>query len=199
MLLALMLLLAVLMPVVLLAQVDSGEIPLGDVARSLRKNAAPANPVIDDDNLSDVMARADSRENGSPVLRYLMSGDRKGFQMAAPDVTCSLAFTANVKSLLSSTQYSQMDLPVSELPKLEGPATIEGDALNVTLFNATNWHVSEIAVAFTLVKKVAADGSGPGRSRRQIAMQEAASGEEAGYDNHLQDACGCASLDEGRV
>jgi hypothetical protein len=72
--------------------------------------------------------------------------------VSAPDVTCSLSFTANVKALLSS-QYAQMDLPAEDLSKLEGPATIEGDALTVNLLNATNWHVSEVAVALTVVKK----------------------------------------------
>jgi hypothetical protein len=146
-------LLAVLMPAGLRAQEDPNEIPLGDVARNLRKNTPAAKPVIDDDNLSEVMAEADSRQKFSSALRYVMSGESKGFQVSAPDVTCSLAFTASVKSLLSTPQYSEMDLPASDLAKLEGRATIEGDALTVTLFNATTWHVSEIAVAFTVVRK----------------------------------------------
>jgi hypothetical protein len=89
-------------------------------------------------------------------------------------VNCSLAFTANVKSLLSTNQYSQMDLPISDLPKLEGPATIEGDALTVSVFNATTWHISEIAVALTVVKKAvpresaASNGKGPGSSADSI-------------------------------
>ncbi len=150
----------VCIPVASRAQDDPNEVPLGDVARNLRKNAPVKKQVIDDDNLSDVMEQADSRQGFGSTLRYLMAGDNKGFQVAAPDVTCSLAFTANVKSLLSNTQYSQMDLPSADLAKLEGPATIEGDALTVTLFNATNWHLSEIAVAFTVVRKATADESG---------------------------------------
>jgi|1186.fasta_scaffold22857_2 hypothetical protein len=142
-----------LMPTALQAQDDPDEIPLGDVARNLRKNALPAKPVIDDDNLSEVMAQADSRQNASSNLRYVISGASKGFQASIPDVTCSLAFTANVKLLLAAPQYSEMNLPGSDLAQLEGPAVIEGDALTVTLFNASYWHVSEISVAFTLIKK----------------------------------------------
>jgi hypothetical protein len=63
-----------------------------------------------------------------------------------------LAFTANVKSLLSS-QYAQMELPASEVSKLEGPATVEGDTLIVSVYNQTDWHLSELAVALTIVKK----------------------------------------------
>ncbi len=147
-------LLAVLFPMRTAAQDDPNEAPLGDVARELRskKNPPAQKPVIDDDNLSQVMAQSASKQSFGSSLRYLMGGDSKGFQVAAPDVTCSLSFTANVKSLLSS-QYSQMNLPAADLVKLEGPATIEGDALSVSVFNATTWHVSEVAVALTVVKK----------------------------------------------
>lgn len=152
--LVVMLGLMALMPVRMLAQDDPNETPLGDVARNLRKKNQPAQqPVIDDDNLTKVMDDADSHRGfGSSSLRYLMGGESKGFQVSAPDVTCSLAFTANVKSLLSG-QYSQMDMPADDVAKLQGPATIEGDALTVSIFNDTDWHVSELAVALTVVRK----------------------------------------------
>ena len=134
------------------AQDDPDQMPLGDVARSLRKKAPPAKPVIDDDNLPQVMQQADSHDDAASRFRFLMSRDSQGFQVSAPDVTCSLAFTANVKSLLSS-QYGQMDLPPTEMAKIEGKAVVEGDALTVPVFNGTQWHLSELAVAFTVVKK----------------------------------------------
>jgi len=153
-LLALATVLAAFMPVQSVAQDDPNDVPLGDVARNLRKNNQPSKvDVIDDDNLTQVMDQQDARKNAGSSLRYLMAGETKGFQVSAPDVTCSLAFTPNVKSLLASSQYSQMDLPVENLGKLEGPAAIEGDALTVSIFNATDWHVSEVVVALTVVKK----------------------------------------------
>lgn len=129
---------------------DPNQPPLGDVARNLRKNNQPPKQVIDNDNLPDVVRQAENRHTS--VLRFLMAGSEKDFQVAAPDVTCSLSFTASTRALLSD-QYAQMDLPPSEMFKLNGPATIEGDAITVSLFNGTDWHVSEIDVAFTLVKK----------------------------------------------
>src|ERR1700758_3518985 len=84
------------------AQDDPEQMPLGDVARNLRKKAPPAKPVIDDDNLPQVMQQVDSHDDAASRFRFLMSRDNQGFQVSAPDVTCSLAFTANVKSLLSS-------------------------------------------------------------------------------------------------
>ena len=98
-------LLAVLAPVWLAAQDDPNDAPLGDVARTLRKKTPPSQNVIDDDNLSKVMEQADGRHPPGSALKFLMAGAGNGFQVSAPDVTCSLAFTANVKSLLSN-QYA---------------------------------------------------------------------------------------------
>jgi len=142
-----------------LAQDDPSETPLGDVARNLRKKTPSTQPVIDDDNLPEAMQKAESRQGFGSSLRFLMAGEGKGFQVSAPDVTCSLSFTANVKSLLSS-QYAQMELPAAEVAKLEGQATIEGDALTVPVFNATDWHVSELAIALTVVRKSGASLAG---------------------------------------
>jgi len=161
-------LLAVLVPVRLAAQddpnaipravpaadpyADPNDTPLGDVARNLRRKTPPLPGVIDDDNLSTVMEQAERRHAPGSALKFLMAGEGKGFQVSEPDVTCSLAFTANVKSLLSS-QYAQMELPPGEVLKLEGPATIEGNVLIVAVLNRTDWHVSEVTVALTVVKK----------------------------------------------
>lgn len=154
-----------LMPLGLVAQDDPNDTPLGDVARTLRKKTPPAQDVIDDDNLTKVMQESESRHTPGSALKFLMGGEDKGFQMAAPDATCSLSFTSNAKALLSR-QYAQMDLPPGEVLKLEGPATIEGDALIVSVYNRTDWHVSEVAVALTIVKK--SEGRDTSLSNRAI-------------------------------
>jgi hypothetical protein len=144
---------AVATPASLLAQSDPNEVPLGDVARNLRKKASsPVAPVIDDDNFKKVMEQAESRRPLGSTLKYLMTGESKEFQVSVPDATCSLSFSAKARSLLSN-QYSQMDLPATDMLKLQGPATIEGDALLVSVYNGSDWHVSEIAVALTVIKK----------------------------------------------
>lgn len=135
----------------------SDDMPLGDVARNLRKKmTAPptSRGVIDDDNLSQVMSQAESRHDSGAALKFMMAGEAKDFRVSAPDVTCSLAFSAGAKSLLTN-QYGQMVLPAGEVVKLEGPATIEGDALLVSVHNRTDWHVSEVTVALTVVKRSA--------------------------------------------
>ena len=145
-------LLAQIGPPLVTAQDDPDEIPLGDVARSLRKKTPPAKPVIDDDNLPQLMHEVDSHHEFGSGLRFLMSGNQQGFHVEAPDVTCSLSFTANVKSLLSG-QYAEMELPPPELSKIEGKAVVEGDALTIPVFNGTQWHLSELTVAFTVIRK----------------------------------------------
>jgi hypothetical protein len=142
------------------AQEDPNEVPLGDVARNLRKKIPPEENVINNDNLKTVMDQAESKRPSDSVLKFLMSGDERNFQVSAPDVTCSLAFTVSSKALLSN-QYAQMDLPASELPKLTGPASIEGDALTVSIFNGTGWHVSELDVALTVITKNAPNATLP--------------------------------------
>jgi hypothetical protein len=145
-------LLVVLAPACLTAQEDPDQVPLGDVARHLRKNTPLKKAVIDDDNLPDVMQKVDRDDAAKSSLRFLMKGDSKAFQLASPDVTCSLAFTANVKALLAANQYAQMDLPATEIAKIAAQAVIEGDALTVPVFNGTDWHLSELSVALTVVK-----------------------------------------------
>lgn len=165
-----------------MAQSDSNDVPLGDVARQLREKRSPSEPVIDDDNLTQVIKEAQSVRSAElggsngPILTYVMAGESKGFQVSAPDATCSLSFNTNARALLSS-QYAQMVLPASELSKLTGPATMEGDALTVSLFNGTDWHVSEIAVAIMVVRKNAPPdmslSGGPGLGRANPALEQA--------------------------
>jgi hypothetical protein len=138
----------------LVGQDDANETPLGDIARNLRKTTPPAQQIIDDDNLLNVIDQAESRHTAGSVLKYLMGPGDKDFQVSAPNVTCSLSFAANAKSVLSG-QYAQMNLPAADVLKLEGPASIEGDALIVSVFNGTTWHLSELTVAFTVTRKSA--------------------------------------------
>lgn len=143
--------LALLSPLRALGQSDSN-VSLGDFARTLRKNNSPSPPVtIDNDNLSQVMNQVENqRLNGSPL--FSMNGASKNFQMSSPDGTCSLSFSANATALLS-VPYVAEDMPQSDLVKLEGPASIVGDTLQVSLYNGSAWDLKEITVGLTLVRK----------------------------------------------
>jgi hypothetical protein len=145
-------LLALSAPAGLFAQADD-LVSLGDFARSLRKAKEPAAPVvIDNDNLSQIMDEVEShRLNGKPQLS-LDSAENK-FRMSSPDGTCSLSFNANATSLLT-VPYVAEELPQSELAKLDGPAKIDGDRLQVTIFNGTDWNLKEITVGLTIVRRV---------------------------------------------
>jgi hypothetical protein len=126
-------------------------ISLGDFARSLRKNKETAPPVvIDNDNLSKIMDDVENhRLNGKPLLS--LDSANNSFQVSLPDGTCSLSFNANATSLLT-VPYVAEEMPQSELAKLEGPASITGDSLQVSLFNGTEWNLKEITVGLTIVR-----------------------------------------------
>jgi len=134
-------------------QPDTGTVALGDVARSLRNKKTPdpaPQTVIDNDNLSKVMEDADSqRQSGKPV--FSVDSARNQFQMSSPDGSCSLSFSAEAASLVS-TPYVTQDLPDSELAKLDGPATIHGKTLQVSVYNGSLWNVKEITVGLTIVR-----------------------------------------------
>ena len=134
------------------AQEDPGDTPLGDVARSFRKNTASSEPVIDNDNLSQSMDDAESRRAAGSSLVFSLAPGGKSFHVASPDVSCSLSFTAKTTSLLSDP-FLLDELPRSELAKLEGPATIDGDSLQVSMHNGTLWDLREVLIGLTIVKR----------------------------------------------
>ncbi len=138
-------------PALLRAQDD--EVSLGDVARAARKSKPPEEPqaedqkVIDNDNLSVMMSKAEAeRLNGKPIFSIDPSG--KTFSLTSPDGTCSLSFDAKATALIS-TPYIASELPQDELLKLEGPASIHEDVLEVSLHNGTGWELKEIVVGIT--------------------------------------------------
>jgi hypothetical protein len=153
---------AVLLCVPGLLRAQDDEVSLGDVARATRKSKpadADDQKVIDNDNFSVMMDKAESeRLNGKPVFSIDPSG--KSFTMTSPDGTCSLSFDAKATALIS-TPYIASDLPQDELLKLEGPAAIQDDVLEVSLHNGTGWELKEIVVGITELRSVPAAGLRP--------------------------------------
>jgi hypothetical protein len=139
---------------------EGSEAPLGDVARSFRKKpAAQAVINVDDDNLSKAMDEAAARHaaGASPVFALdAQKNDplRKSFALSSPDVTCSLNFTAKTTSPFSDPLMLD-DLPRAELAKLDGPATIDGDSLQVSMHNGTAWELREVVIGLTIVRQSA--------------------------------------------
>jgi hypothetical protein len=139
---------------------DASEAPLGDVARSFRKRPASAQAVVnvDDDNLSKAMDDAAARHaaGASPVfaLDPQKNDSKKSFALSSPDVTCSLNFTAKTTSPFSDPLMLD-DLPRAELAKLDGPAAIDGDSLQVSMHNGTAWELREVVIGLTIVRQSA--------------------------------------------
>jgi hypothetical protein len=161
------------------AQSEDQPVPLGDVVRSMRKKKeqpqsapapVPAHTIIDNDNLTQVMDEAETHHLTHGNFLYSFDNAGRTFQVSSPDITCSLSFNANAASLISRP-YVQMDLPEEELRKLDGPATINDDGLQVSVFNGTQWRVEEITVGLTIVRRAnpAAGYYGPGLLRPAAA------------------------------
>ncbi len=134
------------------AQEDPDEIPLGDVARSFRSKSAPSDLVIDNDNLSKVVEDAEKRRAAGSTMVFSFDPGAKDFHVSSPDVSCSLSFSAKTSSLLADP-VPLNELPQSELAKLEGPATIDGDSLQVSVHNGTSWELREVVIGLTIVRR----------------------------------------------
>ena len=164
-------LIALSCPLSMVAQSDDG-VSLGDLARFVRRSKAPvAAPLtIDNDNLSKVMDEVESHRMSikpppPPAPR------RREFALSSPDGDCSLSFNAaNATSL--NLPFVAEDLPATELAKLEGPATIEGDSLEVSMYNGSAWKLTEVTVGLTLVRHPVDEGVYLGSARLMPAVAE---------------------------
>jgi hypothetical protein len=165
-----------LCPLAASAQEDAPS--LGDLARNVRKNKlqqpqqqtdpgypVPAHPVIDNDNLAQVM---DDAKKARPVKqdKTVFSIDPSGntLRVSSPDVTCSLSFNARASSLLIKPVLVE-DLPLTELLKLDGPGSIQDENLQLEVFNGTDWDIREITIGLTLERKPGENAEVAARAR----------------------------------
>jgi hypothetical protein len=158
----------------LLGAQEDGDTPLGDVARNLRKKPAAQQEIIDNDNFTKVMDDAESRRTSGASLVFSLVPGGKNFHVSTPDVTCSLSFSANASSLLSDPLELD-ELPPGELVKLDGPATIDGDTLQVSVHNGTQWDLREVVLGLTIVRQRNGDASS-NRSARIVPAAVGSSG-----------------------
>jgi hypothetical protein len=170
------------------AQSSDAPVPLGDLARSLRKKKEqpqqpsqqpsqpeaaplPARTVIDNDNFSEVLDQAETLHITHGNFLYTFDQAGRTFQVSSPDVTCSLSFNSHAASLLSRP-ILQMDLPEEELRKLDGPAAISDQGLEVSVFNGTQWQLLEITVGLTIVRRPNATAGYYGTGKLRPAASE---------------------------
>jgi hypothetical protein len=148
--------LCVLWPLAAIAQEDQPS--LGDLARNLRKNKAPQQleaPIIDNENLAQAMEDAKSRRprpSDSDKLVLSIDAVAKTIKASSPDVTCSLSFNGRAGALLIKPVLLET-LPLPELLKLDGPASIQDENFQLEVFNGTDWDLREITVGLTLERK----------------------------------------------
>jgi hypothetical protein len=169
------------------ASAQDSDAPLGDVARTFRKKPAPAEAVIDNDNLSKAVDEAASRHaaGASPVFSLDPRGNDPGgksFHVSSPDVTCSLSFSAKTTSPFSDPLMLD-ELPRAELAKLDGPATIDGDSLHVLMHNGTAWELREVVIGLTIVRQSAPVEASSSFSQARIVPAAGFSAVKSGSQN----------------
>jgi len=159
---------------------------LGDVARNYRKNKAeqtmpqqvpaplPSHPVIDNDNLGQVMEDVNKARPVAPA-KTVFSLDSSGntLKMSSPDVTCSLSFNAKASSLLLRPVLIE-NLPLDELVKIDGPGSIQEQSLQLDLFNGTEWDLREVTVGLTLERTPGENAEAAARARVVPAAENSA-------------------------
>jgi len=139
------------------------------VRRTKAPVAAPL--VIDNDNLSKVMDQVQAHQLTLKPQAPTTTPRTRDFALSSPDGTCSLSFNATTASALDAPYVSE-DLPPAELAKLEGPATIEGDSLEVSMYNGSGWKLTEVTVGLTLVRRPVDEGVYFGSARLLPAVAE---------------------------
>ena len=162
---------ALLWPMMLAAQEDQPS--LGDLARNLRRNKAQQQveqeqppvppPVIDNDNLTQALEDVKKIKSAEKVV-FSADSSGKNFKLNSPDVSCSLSFDGRTSSLLIKPVLIE-DLPLAELLKLDGPASIQDDSLQLELLNGTDWELREITVGVTLERKPGENAEVAARAR----------------------------------
>ncbi len=138
-----------LFPQTLFAQ--DTEPSLGDIARSLRKKPVTSETVIDNDNLNQVVDEAESRHAIGWASVFSLAVPANRVQISGPDVMCSLSYTGKDSSQATDPLLLE-DLPGEELRKLEGPASIDGDTLQISTHNGTTWELRELVIGLTIVR-----------------------------------------------
>lgn len=132
------------------AQSDDQGPSLGDVARALRAKKKAELPVITNENFSHLPQLIRQTEQQALAAGLVPPPVAKHSQ---PEITCSLAFSAQSQSAPAAHASIAQDLPSGVLAKLDGPAVISGDTLQVSIYNGSNWDVQEITVGITVVKR----------------------------------------------
>jgi hypothetical protein len=153
------------LPVCLVAQ-DPSEPSLGDVARQLRREKeekekrASEHAVIDNENMDQLMKELQTKRFNSTTLMFSLDKGGQNFKVSAPDVSCNLSFSGKAASLVTDP-FVIRSVPGTEVAKLDGPAVIQGNTLQVSFFNGSDWNIKELVVGLTLLRTSAPKVYGP--------------------------------------
>src|SRR5258708_6389418 len=92
------------------------------------------------------------RPSDSGKLVLSIDAVARTIKASSPDVTCSLSFNARAGALLVKPVLLET-LPLPELLKLDGPASIQDENFQLEVFNGTDCDLREITIGLTLERK----------------------------------------------
>ena len=75
-------------------------------------------------------------------------------------MSCNLSFSGKATSLLTDP-FVTRSIPATEIAKLDGPAVIQGNSLQVSVFNGSDWNVKELIVGITMLRTPPTTAYGP--------------------------------------
>ena len=149
--------------------------------RKAKVMTKPAEVRVDNDNFSNIMENSEARRMRAmaPQLSLALGPATPGTPFTAADVNCSLSFSAHgirltdalgpapkpvsapakddgeqdsVKEKPGKEIPADNTVPAQELAKIEGPASVVGDSLQLSVYNGTAWQIEEITVGLTILR-----------------------------------------------
>jgi hypothetical protein len=139
-----------------LAQSANDTPSLGDLAREYRREHKPENSeiIITNENFSDLVEGDIHLKSQRKAATATAQADQAGHESLTsdPNVTCSFSFSADGAAPPDAGPLVEQNMPDGEVSRLDGPAAIVGDSLNVSVYNPTGWDIREITVGVTIVR-----------------------------------------------
>jgi hypothetical protein len=101
--------------------------------------------------MDQIMKELQSKRFNSTTLMFSLDKGGQNFKVSAPDVSCNLSFSGKATSLVTDP-FVTRSIPGTEIAKLDGPAIIQGNTLQISFFNGSDWNIKELIVGLTLLR-----------------------------------------------
>jgi hypothetical protein len=152
------------------------ELPLGDLARELRRQRGGTildgpRKIHNNESLKDDKHPGEL-DTHPPLVEAAATGvslDLNPRTAIANEISCSCSYVARAFGDLTEVVEK---LPADELVKLQGPAAYTDEMLAISLYNGTEWELRELLVRFEVIRPL--DGIVPEQPEQREQFRETA-------------------------